>query len=142
MRNYRPPLTPEVVFTRGPPMRSYSKYRSSKTKYGGRTYDSRAEAARAEQLDIHMRAGRARYWQPQVTFPLGDDSLRVDFLVWWPDGVIEAEDVKGYETADFKRKKNLWGKYAPCALRILRRRGDKWTVEVVEGKHESGREDE
>ena len=116
----------------------YSKYRSSKTKSTGRTYDSKAEAGRAAELDRLVRTGSVRYWQPQVTFPLGDDSLRVDFLVWRLDGTVEAEDVKGYATADFARKKRLWALYAPCPLRVLKRTGAKWAIEVVEARGVKG----
>lgn len=113
------------------PVARRSKYRAVRTAYNGRTYDSKAEAARAQELDMMRDTGAILYWQPQVTFVLGDDTLRVDFLVWHEDGKVEAEDVKGYETRGFKRKAKLWQKYAPCPLRVLRRRGRAWEARVV-----------
>jgi hypothetical protein len=111
------------------------KYNNKRTEYNGRAYDSKAEAERAMALDVACQSGDLLYWQPQVTFPLGpDDSLRVDFLVWYRDGSVRAEDVKGFETREFKRKRRLWTKYAPCPLCIVKRAGRGWTVETVYGQ--------
>lgn len=116
---------------KGPPIgRKPSKYRNVRTEYGGRLYDSKAEAGRARVLDLLKSSGLIRDWQPQVTFRLGPDhSYRVDFLVWRPDGTTHAEDVKGADTPAFKRHRKLWAKYAPCELHVIYRRG----TEVVPG---------
>lgn len=104
--------------------RKPSKYRNVRTEYGGRAFDSKAEAERARVLDLLKQSGLVRDWQPQVTFQLGcpENRYRVDFLVWLPDGTTQAEDVKGVETAAFRRHRRLWLKYGPCPLHVIHRK--------------------
>src|SRR5215475_11708938 len=45
-----------------------NKYRAVPTQYGGVRYDSKAEAERAAQLDLMVRAGEVKFWVRQVTF--------------------------------------------------------------------------
>lgn len=109
-----------------------------KTKYNGRTYASKAEAARAEELDLHVETGVILGWVRQVTFQLGPDhTWRADFLVFETtlhETPVTVEDVKGRETERFAKVRKLWAKYGPCPLRVLKRKGDKWDVEIVNGK--------
>ncbi len=99
-----------------------TKYRNTRTTYDGVSYDSKAEARRAEVLDQYKRAGLIRGWIRQPTFRLGcaENVYRPDFLVFGPNGETWAEDVKGAETAKFKRDKKLWARYGPCVLHILK----------------------
>lgn len=120
-----------------------NKYKAVRTPYNGVTYDSKAEAEYAAQLDMEM-ASRQKYvswWVRQVTFALGcpENAYRVDFLVMTPgyDRVggnfhIHAVDVKGCETPKFKKDKKLWAKYGPCPLKIVKSVSGKLsTVEVI-----------
>ena len=110
--------------------------------YKGVVYDSRAEARRAAELDLLMTGKGPTLIAiiRQVRIPLGDDfASRVDFVVvrrltdergqipW-----IQVEEVKGKETTDFRRVRELWPKYGPCVMRILKERpGYGWDVEEL-----------
>lgn len=111
------------------------KYRANPTTYNGRRYDSKAEAVRAEDLDLLLSARQILYWQPQPTFFLGcpENVYRPDFLIWNMVGGTWVEDVKGFETPAFKKNKRLWAKYGPCPLIVLKRKGKSWSKEIVDG---------
>lgn len=109
-----------------------SKFGAQRTVYNGVSYASKSEALRANQLDLLMRAGDIRFWIGQPLFRLGcpENTYRPDFLVVSQDDVW-AEDVKGVETAAFRRNRRLWTKYGPCELRIIKRVRDAWAVETI-----------
>ena len=114
-----------------------SKYRNVRTEYRGVPYDSKAEAARAFQLDLMLRAGEIAAWQRQITICLGvpENRYRVDFLVWDRDGRTWAEDVKGVETGAFRRNARLWKRYGPCPLRVIRKGG---AIDIITPEHMRG----
>lgn len=102
---------------------SRSKYNNVRTEYNGVMYASKAEALRAYELDLMVKADRIAWWIGQPRFRLGcpenvyvADSLVIGYGELW------VEDVKGRETAKFRRDKRLWAKYGPCELRIVRGR--------------------
>ena len=105
-----------------------NKYLANRTTYNGISYASKAEARRAMALDTLKAAGLVSWWAPQVKFRLGcpENVYVVDFLVAEPcshiSGLFDmyAEDVKGMETAKFKRDKKLWAAYGPIPLRIIK----------------------
>jgi hypothetical protein len=98
-----------------------SKYRNVPTTYNGVRYASRGEAQRAEWLDMQVGLGNVLFWVGQPKFRLGcpENVYVADFLVVTRAGVY-VEDVKGAETAKFKRDKKLWKAYGPCELVIVR----------------------
>lgn len=103
-----------------------SKYRAKPTVYNGVRYASKAESVRAAELDLQIIAGLIAWWIGQPLFRLGvpENTYRPDFLVIGGDThdrEVWVEDVKGVETAAFRRNKKLWKSYGPCALRIIRR---------------------
>ena len=110
-----------------------NKYRAKRTPYNGVTYASKAEAKRAAELD----KVDAWWWVGQPKFRLGcpENVYVADFLVVTKDAIkgggVRVEDVKGMETATFKRNKRLWKKYGPCDLVILKRKGNGWTTETI-----------
>ena len=112
-------------------------------KYGDHFYDSKAEMRRAVELDLLVRNGNLDYWIKQVLFTLGPDhSTRVDFLCfdWNDDGALDVwvEEVKGYETPEFRKTRKLWKKYAPVPMHILVPRGTSgWKVEILHGKEQA-----
>jgi hypothetical protein len=99
-----------------------SKFGAVRTTYNGRSYASKAEATRAQVLDHLKAAGQIRDWTPQPRFRLGcpENVYIADFDVLGADGRRWVEDVKGHETAKFKRDKKLWRAYGPCPLHVLR----------------------
>jgi hypothetical protein len=104
-----------------------NKYRAKRTEYNGILYDSKAEAEEAAMLDLDIRKGSVAWWLRQVWIPLGPDfRTRVDFLVGHRHASIRsvvhvyAKEVKGIETREFKRIRQLWPKYAPFMLQIVK----------------------
>lgn len=115
-----------------------NKYHAKRTEYAGVTYDSKAEAIRAKQLDLLKRAGEIAAWARQWLFILGPDwKWSADFVVTDTSGKLWAEEVKGCETANWKTVKNrLWCKYGPCPLVVLKlkRNGRDWDRTIIDGK--------
>ena len=104
----------------------------------GIVYHSKAEMIRAGELKLLMKAG----WFALRQVPLqltDDDRYVVDFFVQEPDGCRHFEDVKGVETPAFRRVRRLWLKYGPGRLTILKRKGDKWETEHIQGPSPSQR---
>jgi len=99
------------------------KYLAKRTVYNGVSYASKAEAARAAELDLLVKAGEVLLWIGQPKFRLGcpENIYIADFLVWEKDRLVHVEDVKGVATAKFRRDKRLWAKYGPCQLWIIAR---------------------
>jgi len=114
------------------------KYGNKRTAYGGRTYASKAEAQRAAELDMLKRAGEIVSWRPQPRYTLGcDENVYIaDFEIQWTNTYVTTEDVKGVETAKFKRDKKLWRRYANHRLVILKRVGGTWQKQIVEPQGE------
>lgn len=110
----------------GPGRGTRSKYRNVPTEYNGRRFSSLAEALRAQALDLLITAGEIDCWIPQVPFTLGVPENRyvADFLVIPTQGRPWVEDVKGTQTAKFRRDKKLWAAYGPIPLRILAHHGN------------------
>jgi len=83
-----------------------NKYHAVKTEYGGVTYDSRLEARFAALLDQYQRAGMIRSWTRQIPFRMPDGSIhRVDFMVFYDDGVFSLVEVKGRDLAAGRLKR-------------------------------------
>ena len=82
-----------------------NKYGAKRTEYtsplvGTRTYDSKAEAKRAAELDMLWKAGEIAWWLPQVPIPLpGGIKYFVDFQYYEnPSMTVVWEDCKGMIT--------------------------------------------
>ncbi len=111
-----------------------NKYHAVRTQCNGVLYASKAEAGRAEILDLLVRSGEVRWWLRQVPIDIGepgvDKPFRVDFLVCDKNNQVHAEDVKGVETASFRRHKKQWRLRGPFPLHVIF--NDK--TEIVHGK--------
>lgn len=122
---------------------SGQRIRNRPTYYDGVRYDSRAEAERAAELDMLVQQGTFRLVVRQPTFRLGcaENVYRPDFLVIARYGHVWCEDVKGVETAKFRRDRKLWAAYGRCPLKIMRRhrRGStgSWAVEHIAGGNDA-----
>ena len=112
------------------------------TEYRGVTYASKAEANRAAELDLMIRAGQVAWWLRQVPIDIGepgvDKPYRVDFLVCGKVGMMSwdwdvwAEDVTGFMTPSKRRHVRQWRKRGPFELHLLTSEG----TEVIEGGSE------
>lgn len=131
-------LTPELRKRLG--IKSQSKYRARRTEYNGVVYASKAEATRAAELDLMVRQGIILSWTPQPRFTLGcpENAYVADFSVFYPGPRMFVEDCKGMETPKFKRDKKLWKAYGKFPLRILKRKGNCWTVETIDPETKGG----
>ena len=134
-----------------------NKYRSKRTECAGVWYASKAEAARAMELDMLKKAGEIIEWIPQPVFRLGvpENKYVADFLVINSPqcsycgakhahgciGPMEhrkeprawVEEIKGVETAVFKKNKRLWQAYGRLPL-VIRRNGVEVERIIPEGK--------
>lgn len=88
-----------------------TKYGNVKTPYNGVVYDSKAEANRAMELDVLLKAGAISHLERQVKFPVTINGEKVftyiaDFAYTdTRNGQRVVEDVKGMRTAIFNLKK-------------------------------------
>ena len=95
-----------------------SKYGSHKTYYKGISFDSKKEADRYSELCILQKAGIISDLQRQVKFTLlpaqyegkkcifKATNYYADF-VYWQDGRMVVEDVKGFKTKEYQLKKKM-----------------------------------
>jgi hypothetical protein len=89
-----------------------NKYGSTKQTYNGYSYDSKLEAAYAQQLDWMIEAKEVEKWERQykISIDVGDIHICnyfIDFKVFFTDGRVEFHEVKGYETEVWKMKWKL-----------------------------------
>jgi len=90
-----------------------SKYRNKRTEIDGIKFDSEKEAKRYGDLRLMLKAGLIGQLQLQVPFELnpgGTHSLKyiADFTYLMADsGEYVVEDVKGYRTREYLKKKRL-----------------------------------
>ncbi len=100
---------------------SQSKYRNVRTEYNGVAYASKAEATRAYELDLMVKADRIAWWIGQPKFRLGcPENVYVADALVIGYGELWVEDVKGVMTAKFRRDVKLWRSYGPCELRVIK----------------------
>lgn len=110
-----------------------SKYRAVRTTAAnGLSYASKAEAKRADELDLLTKLHHIRGYISQPRFRLGcpENVYVADFLVFPKKGDPWAEDVKGVQTQKFKRDTKLWKAYGPCKLHVL----SGPNTEIINGK--------
>ncbi len=85
-----------------------SKYKSKKIKIDKIKFDSQKEGNRYSELKILQRTGEVSHFFRQVIFDLGEGIIyKLDFMVFWVDGHISHEDVKGFKTDVYRIKKKL-----------------------------------
>lgn len=85
---------------------------AKKTKTGGRTYDSKAEASYANHLAWRMKAGEITEITPQFRIDIKVNGkhwryYKVDFRVVLKGGAVEYHEYKGFATEEWKMKWDL-----------------------------------
>ena len=94
-----------------------AKYNNTKIRVDGRLFDSKAEAARWQELQLLERAGEIKELERQVEYELipkqkGERAVKyiADFRYVDHDGKTVVEDTKGVKTPVYilKRKLLLW----------------------------------
>ena len=105
--------------------------------YNGVLYDSRAEADKAKELDVLLRAGVIARWERQIPFvlhALGGTSIGrfvIDFRITWLDGKVTYVEVKGAETAEFRwKRRHFEAEY----------KGLDYSIEFIGGSGKKGRQ--
>jgi hypothetical protein len=96
------------------------KYGAKKTEVDGIWFDSKAEAGRYKELKLLQAAGEIvrfelqpkfvvipAYRHPVTKKKIAATHYSADFRVYYPDGRVEVEDVKGYKTPVYALKKKL-----------------------------------
>lgn len=86
------------------------KYGNRRTEYNGTWYDSQKEADHAKDLDALRNAVNPRDRVVSVERQTKYDlvirtSYIADFVVTYADGRTEVQDVKGYRTREYLRKR-------------------------------------
>lgn len=92
--------------------KSGAKYHSETSQVNGVTYQSKFEAAYAQELDLRVRAREIVSWERQIKCEIVIDGIKictywVDFLVHYPNGDKELVETKGFETDLWKIKRKL-----------------------------------
>lgn len=80
------------------------------------------EAARFAELKLLERAGQVKeiHCQPQVELTRAKIIYKPDFLVTIADGSTHYEEVKGFETPEWRIKRRLWLWYGPGKLIVFK----------------------
>ena len=94
-------------------MKIYHKYKAVRTERDGIKFPSKKEANRYDELVLRQKAGFIVFFLRQPLFDLGGGTTyRADFLIFWSNGTVTVEDVKGFETKAFlKAKKQVEARY-------------------------------
>ena len=94
------------------------KYHAKPVEQNGIRFDSKKEAARYNTLELLRSAGEVLAFLRQVPFHLpGGVRYVCDFAVFWADGSVTFEDVKGFKTESYKAKKRMVEDlYAPITI--------------------------
>lgn len=84
------------------------KFKAKATETDGIKFASKKEAKRYISLKTLKKAGEIVFFLRQVPFYLpGGVKYVCDFLIFWANGTVTIEDVKGFKTEIYKAKKKM-----------------------------------
>lgn len=84
------------------------KFNAKITERDGIKFRSKKEAKRYDELVLAKESGDIIFFLMQTPFHLpGNVKVVMDFVVFWSDGHVSIEDVKGKRTEQFIRNKKL-----------------------------------
>lgn len=84
------------------------KFNAKKTELDGITFPSKKEAKRYKELKMLKDSSEVLFYLRQVPFHLpGNVRYVCDFMVFWSNGEITIEDVKGMKTDMYIVKKKI-----------------------------------
>lgn len=94
------------------------KFNAVRTESDGYKFASKKEAKRYQELKLLQQCGDVVFFLIQVPFRLpGGVKYIVDFEIFWANGEVTFEDVKGFETDTFKMKRKMVEElYAPVKI--------------------------
>ncbi len=94
------------------------KFRANPTIRDGYRFQSKKEALYYDQLKLAQKAGVVLFFLRQVPFHFpGNVTYRVDFQVFYVDGLVEFIDVKGHRTKEYIAKKKMVEAMYPVTIR-------------------------
>jgi hypothetical protein len=101
--------------------------------FGDVVYDSKAEARRAEQLDLYVQGGLFKGARRQVHANLTTEFRpRIDFLVVENEEKAWYEDVKGHRTDRWVAIEKMWPDLGRLPLHILTYKYPGWETRIIE----------
>lgn len=84
------------------------KFKAKATETDGIKFASKKEANRYNILKLLQKSGDILFFLRQVPFHLpGGVKYICDFLIFWANGIVTIEDVKGFKTESYKAKKKM-----------------------------------
>ena len=97
------------------------KFHAKSCERDGKKFPSKAERAHYDKLKILQKAGKILFFLRQVPFDLpGENKYVCDFMVFWEDGTVSVQDVKGFETDSFRIKRRLLEETYPFELEVIK----------------------
>ena len=89
-------------------MKVRHKFKAKPQEYDGIKFPSKAEAKRYLELKVLQEKGEVLFFLRQVPFHLaGGVKYVCDFMIFWADGSVTVEDVKGMKTPLYVAKKKM-----------------------------------
>lgn len=96
------------------------KFHAKPTINDGIHFASKKEAKRYEELRRLQQHGDVLFFLDQVPFRLpGGVKYRCDFMVFWVDGTVTIEDVKGMKTDMYLTKKKILEALYPIEIKEI-----------------------
>lgn len=96
------------------------KFKAKQTILDGIKFSSKKEAKRYEQLKMLQSSGEVLFFLRQIPIHLpGGVKYVLDFQVFWEDGSVTFEDVKGMFTPMFILKQKQVEELYPFKLTII-----------------------
>lgn len=96
------------------------KFRAIPTEYDNIKFSSKKEQKRYLQLKLLQQNGDIVFFLRQVPFHLsGNVKYLCDFLVFWQDGHVTIEDVKGFKTPMYILKKKQVEELYPIKIQEI-----------------------
>lgn len=84
------------------------KFKAKPTETDGIRFSSKKEAKRYNNLKTLQNIGEVIFFLRQVPFHLpGGVKYVCDFFIFWANGEVTIEDVKGFKTETYKAKKKM-----------------------------------
>lgn len=84
------------------------KFHAKRTEVDNIKFSSKKEANRYNILKSLQNVGEVLFFLRQVPFHLpGGIKYICDFLIFWANGEVTIEDVKGFKTESYKAKKRM-----------------------------------
>lgn len=78
------------------------KYGAIRVERDGFKFASKKEGHRYDELKLLQKAGEVIWFMMQPPFYMPGGKYVADFMVFWTDGSVTVEDVKGMKTPKYK----------------------------------------